>query len=944
MTKPDTDLYPPLIKAAPTIFGVLFGISIVLISLILEMYVTGLSWSYKNFIQIHQNNPVLFIIGTAPVILGVMFFIIGQQHFKLRQSVAETQREKKLLQTFIDTVPGHINMKDASGNYLLMNQFQRDYFGWEPHDIIGKSITPHAENAKEHHAVLQSRKTEVFERELTDKNGNKDWWLHSRSPILDEQGHVAYVATSALNISERKLYEQKYAQTAKELEAILENASLGIFVVSTASRAITRVNKQFENMMGYSREELLGQNTRLFYLSDEDWAALGQRAYPKLAQGQTHREEVRWRDKGGSLHWIMLTGAIVDPDNGEDAIWLIDDVTARREAEEAVRQKEKELQRKTDLLETTFSNISQGIAFVDEDYKVAVCNSVFLDMLDFPKELGREGTPVEELFRYRALKGNYGSGDVEEFVKKRMERTLSGDTHHFEYERSNGTTLEVVGKKMPSGGFVNTYTDITQHKNAQQQISSLLNHADQGFLSFGPDLIVHPQYSLACTNFFGTKPANHKITDLLGNGFDQEFFDSCIHQVFNSPDEFQKQMFLGLLPKEFGFNQQYFSASYRFIDERHLMMVLTNISEERRLEEELTSSHDELKMIVNYVRERKTIQDLINDFRVFLARLEWSIEDGGPDWHETYRQIHTFKGLFMQFSFRHLTDAIHRSEDNLQKLSKDHKRQELVDSVDAKTLFKALDLDLAIIVDQLGDAHIDHHSAPQHYLYRMQKLQKAHPQLEQDDTFISLMDEVKKSQKKEMKNLLSPYLSGLELIAEKANRKVDGVEFCGDEIYVHAEEYRPFLKSLIHVFRNAVKHGIEETDKRIEIGKPEEGKVTCELLDKQDFFEMKISDDGHGIDVNAITNKAISLGLIDPIKAEGLNHQEKMMLIFQDEFSTTEEANELSGRGIGLSAVKKELDDLNGSVKVETTPLQGTSFTFSLPYEADQALNANSSN
>lgn len=132
-----------------------------------------------------------------------------------------------------------------------------------------------------------------------------------------------------------------------------------------------------------------------------------------------------------------------------------------------------------------------------------------------------------------------------------------------------------------------------------------------------------------------------------------------------------------------------------------------------------------------------------------------------------------------------------------------------------------------------------------------------------------------------------------------------------------------FCKTLIHLFRNAVDHGIETPDERLDAGKEEQGRLACQIDGQNGWIMISISDDGRGIDAEKLLAKANHLGIIcqdDPSR-----------LIFEDGFSTKEQVSALSGRGVGLSAVKAECKKLGGYIDIETTIGQGTVFHFFLP-------------
>lgn len=137
--------------------------------------------------------------------------------------------------------------------------------------------------------------------------------------------------------------------------------------------------------------------------------------------------------------------------------------------------------------------------------------------------------------------------------------------------------------------------------------------------------------------------------------------------------------------------------------------------------------------------------------------------------------------------------------------------------------------------------------------------------------------------------------------------------------------------SLIHLIRNSVGHGIEKPEVRKQKDKPEEGTVTLSASSESDTVFIKIKDDGAGIDPQRIKQKAIEKGLITAQDASQMSDRDLTMLIFEPGFSTMDQVTAISGRGVGMDVVKKALDSIGGTVKVDTMIGEGSIFTLSLP-------------
>ena len=119
------------------------------------------------------------------------------------------------------------------------------------------------------------------------------------------------------------------------------------------------------------------------------------------------------------------------------------------------------------LLQATIDNVSQGITVIDKNHKLQMWNQSYLDMFNFPKDMIAVGTPVQDIIRISAQQGEYGEIDADKIVKQRSDMIKRGEQHRSIRYRENGTVIEVQGHKMPDGGYVNTYSDITEHYLAE---------------------------------------------------------------------------------------------------------------------------------------------------------------------------------------------------------------------------------------------------------------------------------------------------------------------------------------------------------------------------------------------------------------------------------------------------------------------------------------------
>lgn len=136
---------------------------------------------------------------------------------------------------------------------------------------------------------------------------------------------------------------------------------------------------------------------------------------------------------------------------------------------------------------------------------------------------------------------------------------------------------------------------------------------------------------------------------------------------------------------------------------------------------------------------------------------------------------------------------------------------------------------------------------------------------------------------------------------------------------------------LIHMVRNSADHGIEPPEVRTAAGKPAEGTITLDAFHRGNHIVIQVRDDGRGLNRERILQKALDRGLVTAADAERMTPQQVFQLIWEPGLSTAERVTEVSGRGMGMDIVKSKIEDLNGSVELDSVPGQGTTITIKLP-------------
>ena len=167
-------------------------------------------------------------------------------------------------------------------------------------------------------------------------------------------------------------------------------------------------------------------------------------------------------------------------------------------------------------------------------------------------------------------------------------------------------------------------------------------------------------------------------------------------------------------------------------------------------------------------------------------------------------------------------------------------------------------------------------------------------------------------------------------LARDLNKKVD-LEIIGAETELDRTVIDEIGDPLVHLLRNAMDHGVETPEERLEKGKNEEGKILLKAYHSGNHVFIEIDDDGAGINKERVLNKALSNGILTKETAATLTDKQIYELIFASGFSTAETISDVSGRGVGLDVVKNTIESLGGSVTIDSRENEGSIFLIQLP-------------
>lgn len=153
----------------------------------------------------------------------------------------------------------------------------------------------------------------------------------------------------------------------------------------------------------------------------------------------------------------------------------------------------------------------------------------------------------------------------------------------------------------------------------------------------------------------------------------------------------------------------------------------------------------------------------------------------------------------------------------------------------------------------------------------------------------------------------------------------------GEETEIDKTMIEDLSDPIIHLIRNAVDHGVEETQERLANGKPEKSIVRLEARQEGDHIVILVADDGRGMNAEKLRAKAVEKGLITDEEANTMDERQSYNLVFLPGFSMASQVSDVSGRGVGMDVVRTNIQKLNGSIDIRSSMGKGTTFIISLP-------------
>lgn len=495
-------------------------------------------------------------------------------------------------------------------------------------------------------------------------------------------------------------------------------------------------------------------------------------------------------------------------------------------------------------------------------------------------------------------------------------------------------------------GIQGQFIDVTKEVELSQSVEDLLNNAGEGFLSFCSNYKVQEKYSRACAHIFGKEIVSENIWELLFP-LDEDL-DRRVSQKDTLDLIFSETTDIDILREVFVnevfVNEKWLNIDYRWIPKsesnslNRMMLIISDITKEKELESKLKNDEARQECILKVVSDRDGFVDMQSEIKdIFVkANEELSKNISDIDTNALFRYFHTVKGGSAVYSFKHIVEVAHELENGLERVRSGEVEftAEYLDTVrsESEILFKTFQDSTLEMNELLGINNCEEKK----YNVAHSKMDMLLLDLRQHiPTELSKhIDQLESGMKKEeIGPVLHKYKNTMLNLAESLGKNID-VVIEGEDLEVDKERLGPLFNGLIHLVRNSVDHGIEDNEIRTMSGKNENGLIKVKASDDKDGLMLTFEDDGGGVDAEAVKKSAFAKGIIDQDWIDKASEEDMIKLIFHPGFSTKQEVTDVSGRGVGMDAVKVCVEELHGVVDIETHLGEGTTFTIRIPNAA----------
>lgn len=464
-----------------------------------------------------------------------------------------------------------------------------------------------------------------------------------------------------------------------------------------------------------------------------------------------------------------------------------------------------------------------------------------------------------------------------------------------------------------------------------QKVMNFLNSTDQGFLSFGEKFIIDGEVSDKCNDIFGRDIIGKNIFEILPLAEGEEIVKQIFQEIIKNPNKRNQKLLIPLLPEKLKIRDKIVKIEYKLFmnyGKTKIMLIMTDITEVIQLENRIHKEKEILEMVLKVMKYRNEFNELLKEYKKFCTEKFYGIfekENFDNIVYMILEELHTLKGNFSQLGLKETAKKIHKLEDAVIEYYETKYRPGII-WVNYDEVAKYPDIEIRHLKEYFEDIISDDDilEIKAGKLKEIESILKNGESSEKIDKVISKINELRYQNFKTVLTIYSKYVFEL---SEQRKKKLKEFIVEGDEIFVEVDKYKKFGKSLVHIFRNIVDHAFYEDEEMV--NRKNIIKIVLKKQEKSIF--ISIEDNGKGIDCHEIRMKLVEMGKYTEDEVESIEEEEIINKIFEEGFSTAKSVTEISGRGVGLSYVKKIIESMSGTIKVKTKLEEGTIFEILIP-------------
>ena len=586
--------------------------------------------------------------------------------------------------------------------------------------------------------------------------------------------------------------------------------------------------------------------------------------------------------------------------------------------------------------------------------------ALYFSLRKFQTEAARLSRPVQELA---------AAADV---IK-------GGDYRKPVVVESDDEIGELAGTFEAMRQTVQSYTEHLEELIAakMRQVRDILDNVEQGLFVMGFDGSISPEYSKSAPMILGVEKLESLSLSLHLMPSQLDDLMGWLALVKTKSATMRWEKLVKIAPIQ-DMEVTAADGDVRFIrfryqkmfdskgDVEKIMVLVSDETEARRIEkvvaEEKERHENEVRTILGLVNNLpEAIHDFFKDTEKRFGDLRDLIESmhkrsvmardrfpDGPDFHpmadeisRIFRDLHTIKGNAGTYGFESLARLAHRSEDVLEDL------KEPISVRTSNTLSSLLDLmgkmeaayeEILHTEKRLAGSGSGGDTLVQVSEGKIEHLERLATALDNVSTHVvgdveairPLLQACRSLRNVPLARLGEKYRTLVQRISGKLEKQVV-FHVLPATMEVDPHFLGPVDEALVHMLRNAVDHGIETPAVRVAAGKPELGSIVMEVAIAEDQITIQLTDDGGGIDSERVVRKAIEEGLVSSSQVDSLTDDQKLGLIFESGVSTSGVVTDISGRGVGMAAVRDCIEALGGRISLTSRLHEGTQVVIQLP-------------